>query len=80
MEFGYLAPYALEWFNMLVRWLHIITGTAWMGASFYFGCAAHTIRRPAPGSDVAKKGFPGEPWHGPGAGPSTLVSMPTPPM
>ena len=29
----YLLPYGLEWANLLVRWLHIITGIAWIGAS-----------------------------------------------
>ena len=28
----YLAPYVLEWLNLLVRWLHIITGIPWIGA------------------------------------------------
>ena len=31
----YLEPYVLEWLNMLVRWLHVITGIAWIGASFF---------------------------------------------
>ena len=28
--FGYLIPYGLEWLNLVVRWLHLITGIAWM--------------------------------------------------
>jgi len=66
--FGYLGPYALEWFNMLVRWLHIITGIAWIGASFYFVWLDNTIRPPSPGSELAKKGVSGELWavHGGG--------------
>ena len=66
--FGYLGPYALEWFNMLVRWLHIITGIAWIGASFYFVWLDNTIRPPAPGSELANKGVAGELWavHGGG--------------
>ncbi len=65
---GYLGPYALEWFNMLLRWLHIITGIAWIGASFYFVWLDNTIRPPAPGSELAKKGVSGELWavHGGG--------------
>ncbi len=27
---------AWEWLNLAVRWLHIITGIAWIGSSFYF--------------------------------------------
>jgi uncharacterized membrane protein len=66
--FGYLVPYGLEWLNLLVRWLHFITGVAWIGASFYFVWLDNTIRPPAPGSDLAKKGVSGELWavHGGG--------------
>lgn len=31
-----LFDYGLDWAQMLVRWLHLITGIAWIGASFYF--------------------------------------------
>jgi uncharacterized membrane protein len=66
--FGYLIPYGLEWLNLVVRWLHIITGIAWIGASFYFVWLDNTIRPPAPGSDLANKGVSGELWavHGGG--------------
>jgi uncharacterized membrane protein len=66
--FGHLTPYLLEWLNLLVRWLHVITGIAWIGASFYFVWLDNTIRPPAPGSDLAKKGVSGELWavHGGG--------------
>jgi uncharacterized membrane protein len=64
----YLLPYGLEWANLLVRWLHIITGIAWIGASFYFVWLDNSIRPPVPGSDLAKKGVSGELWavHGGG--------------
>ena len=66
--FGYLVPYALEWMNLLVRWLHVITGIAWIGASFYFVWLDNSLRPPAAGSDLAKKGVAGELWavHGGG--------------
>lgn len=66
--FGYLLPYSLDWMNLLVRWLHIITGIAWIGASFYFVWLDNSIRPPAPGSDLANKGVSGELWavHGGG--------------
>ncbi len=66
--FGYLLPYGLEWLNLIVRWLHVITGIAWIGASFYFVWLDNTIRPPAPGSDLANKGVSGELWavHGGG--------------
>src|SRR5699024_9850698 len=44
----YLLPYGLEWLNLLVRWLHVITGIAWIGASFYFVWLDNSIRPPAP--------------------------------
>jgi len=64
----YLIPYGLEWANLLVRWLHIITGIAWIGASFYFVWLDNSIRPPAPGSELARKGVSGELWavHGGG--------------
>jgi uncharacterized membrane protein len=52
--FGYLIPYGLEWLNLLVRWLHVITGIAWIGASFYFVWLDNNIRPPAAGSELAK--------------------------
>jgi uncharacterized membrane protein len=65
---GTLGPYALEWLNMLIRWLHVITGIAWIGASFYFVWLDNSLRPPAPGSDLADKGVSGELWavHGGG--------------
>ena len=66
--FAYLIPYGLEWLNLIVRWLHIITGIAWIGASFYFVWLDNSIRPPAPGSELARKGVSGELWavHGGG--------------
>jgi uncharacterized membrane protein len=66
--FDYLIPYALDWLNLVVRWLHVITGIAWIGASFYFVWLDNTIRPPAAGSELAKKGVSGELWavHGGG--------------
>jgi uncharacterized membrane protein len=29
-------PYLQSWANLLLRWLHVIAGIAWIGASFYF--------------------------------------------
>ncbi len=65
---AYLIPYGLEWANLLVRWLHVITGIAWIGASFYFVWLDNAIRPPAPGSELARKGVSGELWavHGGG--------------
>ena len=31
-----MEAYAGEWLQLLIRWVHVITGIAWIGASFYF--------------------------------------------
>jgi uncharacterized membrane protein len=66
--FAYLMPYGLDWLNLLLRWLHVITGIAWIGASFYFIWLDNSLRPPAPDSDLASKGVAGELWavHGGG--------------
>ena len=63
-----LVAYGAEWLNLIVRWLHLIVGIAWIGASFYFVWLDNTIRPPAPGSELEKKGVSGELWavHGGG--------------
>ena len=63
-----LLAYGVDWANLLVRWLHLITGIAWIGASFYFVWLDNSIRPPKPGSDLARKGVSGELWavHGGG--------------
>jgi uncharacterized membrane protein len=65
---AFLLAYGLEWLNLLVRWLHLITGIAWIGASFYFVWLDNNIRPPKPGSELANKGVSGELWavHGGG--------------
>ncbi len=63
-----LLSYGIDWLNLLVRWLHLITGIAWIGASFYFVWLDNSIKPPKPGSDLAKRGVSGELWavHGGG--------------
>ena len=65
---AFLFAYALDWLNLIVRWLHVITGIAWIGASFYFVWLDNTIKPPKPGSDLEKLGVSGELWavHGGG--------------
>ena len=29
-------PYLQEWGGLLLRWLHVLAGMAWIGTSFYF--------------------------------------------
>ncbi|MFC3108136.1 urate hydroxylase PuuD [Undibacterium arcticum] len=65
---AFLLTYGVEWLNLIVRWLHLITGIAWIGASFYFVWLDNSIRPPKPGSELANKGVSGELWavHGGG--------------
>jgi uncharacterized membrane protein len=64
----FLLAYGREWLNLVLRWSHLITGIAWIGASFYFVWLDNSIRAPAPGSALAQKGVSGELWavHGGG--------------
>lgn len=59
--------YAGEWLQLLIRWVHVITGIAWIGASFYFVWLDNSLEPPARGRD-ADEGVGGELWaiHGGG--------------
>ncbi|MBI5769907.1 MAG: urate hydroxylase PuuD [Verrucomicrobia bacterium] len=58
----------LEFLGLLLRWLHVIAGIAWIGSSFYFIWLDNSLEPPPPGSEAAKKGVAGELWavHGGG--------------
>ena len=58
--------YIQEWLNLLVRWLHITTGVAWIGASFYFNWLEERLEAASP--NKKKEGIKGELWavHGGG--------------
>ncbi|AZF11820.1 membrane protein [Pseudomonas sp. R2-37-08W] len=53
----------MEWLNLSVRWVHMITGVAWIGASFYFVWLENNLNRVNP-----KSGLAGDLWaiHGGG--------------
>ena len=59
--------YWLDWANMLLRAAHVVTGIAWIGASFYFVGLDSSLQKPADEADRAK-GVGGELWavHGGG--------------
>lgn len=52
-----------EWLNLGIRWLHMITGIAWIGASFYFVWLENNLNRSNP-----REGLSGDLWaiHGGG--------------
>jgi len=62
-----MEAYIIDWLNLLVRWLHLITGIAWIGASFYFVMLDNSLMPPKKPED-AKRGVFGELWavHGGG--------------
>jgi uncharacterized membrane protein len=62
-----LEAYLLEWANLLLRWLHVITGIAWIGTSFHFVLTDDRLYKPSD-PDLLAKGVDGESWavHGGG--------------
>jgi uncharacterized membrane protein len=62
-----MEAYVLDWLNLLGRWLHLVTGIAWIGASFYFVWLDDHLQPPSD-PDLQKKGVSGELWavHGGG--------------
>jgi len=59
--------YIVEWLNLLGRWIHMITGIAWIGASFYFIWLDNHLQVPEHQSDT-DKGVAGEIWSVHGGG------------
>jgi uncharacterized membrane protein len=59
-------PYINEWLNLIIRFAHVITGIAWIGASFYFVWLDNHLEKPPQWK--ADKGVSGDLWaiHGGG--------------
>jgi len=53
---------ALDWLELTVRWIHVIAGVAWIGASFYFNWLNDQLTEP----ETAEPHLEGELWsvHG----------------
>lgn len=62
-----MEAYIAEWLNLLVRWLHVIAGIAWVGASFYFVWLDDHLEPPRDPADD-DKGVSGEIWSVHGGG------------
>lgn len=58
--------YITDWLNLVIRFLHVITGIAWIGASFYFIWLDNALREPPEWKK--QKGIKGDVWaiHGGG--------------
>ena len=62
-----MEAYLADWLNLLVRWLHVIVGVAWIGSSFYFVWLDGHLEPPRDSADDAK-GVGGEVWSVHGGG------------
>ncbi|MDM0018313.1 urate hydroxylase PuuD [Variovorax saccharolyticus] len=62
-----MESYYLDWANLLLRWVHVITAVAWIGASFYFVMLDNSLEKPED-QESLDKGVGGEQWavHGGG--------------
>ena len=62
-----MEAYFVEWLNLLARWVHFITGVAWIGSSFYFVWLDNHLEAPVLAADD-EKGVGGELWSVHGGG------------
>ncbi|MDB5859202.1 MAG: putative transrane protein, partial [Ramlibacter sp.] len=62
-----MESYLLDWANLLLRWVHVITAIAWVGSSFYFVFLDSSLTPPAD-EQLRGEGATGELWavHGGG--------------
>jgi len=62
-----MESYLLDWANLLLRWVHVITAIAWIGSSFYFVFLDSSLTPPVE-DDLKRQGVSGELWavHGGG--------------
>ncbi|WP_422194394.1 urate hydroxylase PuuD [Aquabacterium sp.] len=67
MEMSPLLVYALDWANLLLKWVHVIVAVAWIGSSFYFVMLDNSLVPPTD-PNLKEKGVGGELWavHGGG--------------
>jgi len=62
-----MEAFFLDWLNILLRWLHFITGIAWIGSSLYFIWLDNHLEQPRVAGD-RDKGVGGELWSVHGGG------------
>ena len=62
-----METYIVDWLNLGVRWLHLIAGIAWIGASLYFVWLDNHLLPPRNPADPAR-GVYGEVWSVHGGG------------
>ena len=52
-----ISPFLLDWLNLIVRWIHVIVGIAWIGTSFYFNWLDSRLDR-----EIDNENIEGELW------------------
>ena len=59
-----MESHVAEWMNLVIRWMHVVFGIAWIGASFYFVFLENALNR----TTNLKEGIAGNLWaiHGGG--------------
>jgi uncharacterized membrane protein len=62
-----MLAYALDWLNLLVRWLHVTAAIAWIGTSFYYIALDYHLLEPK-NPAVEDAGVAGEAWEIHGGG------------
>src|SRR6266851_941062 len=62
-----MEAYALDWANLLVRWLHVTAAIAWIGTSFYYIALDYHLLEPKNDESI-KAGVAGEVWEIHGGG------------
>ena len=69
-----LKPYILDWLDLIIRWVHIIVGIAWIGTSFYFNWLDSRLDR-----ETAEKDLEGELWSVHSGGFYNILKLKGPP-
>lgn len=62
-----MEAYLIDWLNLLARWVHVVTGIAWIGSSLYFIWLDNSLESPRDPADD-EKGVGGEVWSVHGGG------------
>ena len=62
-----MEAYIVDWLNLVGRWVHLVTGVAWIGASFYFVWLDNHLETPRQQADI-DRGVGGEVWSVHGGG------------
>ena len=52
-----ISPLLFDWLDLIVRWIHVIVGIAWIGTSFYFNWLDSRLDK-----DIDKENIEGELW------------------